>query len=180
MDRYALVIGISQYEGMQSLSKPASDAIAVEQVLKQAGWRVTCLNDRVTYDALEKALKTFLERQAAGQDALIYFTGHGFMVEESRYEQRGYLATSDCTIESEGEKIVSQRRGLSFGRLNGLIGRARLSSLVVLLDCCHGGLFVEDGLVQLVGVFSRRMREVRRRIVCLRGRCWGRWGKRAR
>jgi energy-coupling factor transporter ATP-binding protein EcfA2 len=148
MERYALVIGIGQYDGMQPLSKPAGDAIAVEQVLKRAGWRVTCLNDRVTYDALEKVLKTFLERQAAGQDALIYFTGHGFMVEESRYEQRGYLATSDCAIECEGETIVAQRRALSFSYLNGLIREARLSSLVVLLDCCHGGLFVEDGLVK--------------------------------
>jgi signal transduction histidine kinase len=148
MDRYALVIGIGQYDGMQVLSKPASDAIAVEQVLKQAGWRVTCLSDRVTYETLEKALKTFLERQAAGQDALIYFTGHGFMVEESRYEQRGYLATSDCAVDYDGETIIAQRKALSFSYLNGLIRDARLSSLVVLLDCCHGGLFVEDGLVQ--------------------------------
>jgi uncharacterized protein YjbI with pentapeptide repeats len=147
MERYALVIGIGQYDGMDDLSKPGGDAIAFQQVLKNAGWRVTCLNNRVTYDALEKALKTFLERQAAGQDALIYFTGHGFMVEESCYEQRGYLATSDCAIDSVGEKIVAQRKALSFSYLNGLIREARLSSLVVLLDCCHGGLFVEDMLV---------------------------------
>ncbi|NJM46862.1 MAG: hypothetical protein HC860_12490, partial [Alkalinema sp. RU_4_3] len=148
MDRYALIIGIGQYEGMQSLSKPAGDAIAVAQCLEQAGWRVRRLSDRVTGKDLESALTEFLERQAVGQDALIYFTGHGFMVEESEDDRRGYLATSDCAIELEGEKIVSQRRGLSFGRLNGLIGRARLGSLVVLLDCCHGGLFVEDGLVK--------------------------------
>ena len=148
MDRYALVIGISQYEGMDALTKPAGDAIALAQVLTQAGWRVTCLSDRVTYEVLENALKTFLERQAARQDALIYFTGHGFTVEESEDDRRGYLAMSDCTIDFEKGAIVSQRRGLSFTRLNGLIGRAQLSSLVVLLDCCHGGLFVEDGLVK--------------------------------
>jgi hypothetical protein len=32
MDRYALVIGIGSYEAMVALSKPAGDAIAVEQV----------------------------------------------------------------------------------------------------------------------------------------------------
>lgn len=148
MDRYALVIGINQYEGMDALAKPAGDAIAFAQVLTQAGWRVTCLSDRVTGEVLENELKTFLERQAARQDALIYFTGHGFTVEESEDDRRGYLATSDCTIDFEKGAIVSQRRGLSFTRLNGLIGRAQLSSLVVLLDCCHGGLFVEDGLVK--------------------------------
>jgi uncharacterized protein YjbI with pentapeptide repeats len=148
MERYALVIGIGQYDGMQPLSKPAGDAIAVADCLKQAGWRVTRLGDRVTGAVLEDALREFLEQQAVGQDALIYFTGHGFMVEESEDDQRGYLASSDCGVEYDGKKIVGQRRGLSFGRLNGLIGRARLSSLVVLLDCCHGGLFVEDGLVK--------------------------------
>lgn len=148
MDRYALVIGIGQYDGMPSLSKPAGDAIALQKVLDSAGWRVRCLSDRVDGKTLEAALTEFLERQAVGQDALIYFTGHGFMVEESEDDRRGYLATSDCTIELEGDTIVSQRKGLSFSRLNGLIHRARLSSLVVLLDCCHGGLFVEDGLVK--------------------------------
>ncbi|MGI0494608.1 pentapeptide repeat-containing protein [Alkalinema pantanalense CENA528] len=148
MDRYALVIGIGQYDGMASLSKPAGDAIALKQKLEANDWRVKCLSDRVDGKTLEAALTEFLERLAVGQDALIYFTGHGFMVEESEDDRRGYLATSDCTIEVEAEKIVSQRRGLSFSRLNGLIQRARLSSLVVLLDCCHGGLFVEDGLVK--------------------------------
>jgi signal transduction histidine kinase len=148
MERYALVIGIGQYDGMDNLSKPAGDAIALSQVLAAASWRVNCLGDRVTGAELEAALVEFLERQAVGQDALIYFTGHGFMVEESEDDRRGYLATSDCEIDSEAGRILSQRRGLSFSRLNGLIGRARLSSLVVWLDCCHGGLFVEDGLVK--------------------------------
>jgi signal transduction histidine kinase len=148
MERYALLIGIGQYDGMDNLSKPAGDAIALSQVLAAASWRVNCLGDRVTGAELEAALVEFLERQAVGQDALIYFTGHGFMVEESEDDRRGYLATSDCEIDAEAGRILSQRRGLSFSRLNGLIGRARLSSLVVWLDCCHGGLFVEDGLVK--------------------------------
>ncbi|MBE9030659.1 pentapeptide repeat-containing protein [filamentous cyanobacterium LEGE 11480] len=149
MERYALLVGIGQYhDSLGHLSKPAGDAIALKQVLEQADWRVNCLSGVVTQKELDEALKEFLERQAANQDALIYFTGHGFMVEESEDDRRGYLGTSDCGVEFEGETIVSQRRGLSFGRLNGLIQRANLSSLVVLLDCCHGGLFVEDGLVK--------------------------------
>ncbi len=148
MDRYALVIGISQYEGMDDLSKPQGDAIALQQVLEKADWRVTCLSDRVTFNDLETALKTFLERQAAGQDALIYFTGHGFMVEPNEDDRQGYLATSDCQVKFAEATIVAQESGLSFKRLNGLIQRAQLSSLVVLLDCCHGGLLVEDGLVK--------------------------------
>ena len=130
-----------------NLTKPAGDAIALQKVLEQSGWRVKCLSGAVPQKVLDGALQEFLERQATNQDALIYFTGHGFMVEESD-DRRGYLGTSDCVVEFEEETIVGQRRGLSFSRLNGLIQRASLSSLVVMLDCCHGGLFVEDGLVK--------------------------------
>jgi WD40 repeat protein len=151
MDRYALVIGISEYtSGLNKLSKPETDAIAVAERLRSAGWHVQCLKGYVTYDNLETSLREFLERQVVRQDALIYFTGHGFTVEESKYEKRGYLATSDCEIAYKDRAIITQKRGLSFSHLNGLIQDANLSSLVVLLDCCHSGLFVDDGLMKQI------------------------------
>jgi uncharacterized caspase-like protein len=147
MDRYALLIGISQYDGMQDLSKPASDAIAVADYFRKEGWLVERLPDYVTCETLKTKLKTFLQKQAKGQDALIYFTGHGFIEEKSEYERYGYLATSDCQIDMQEGVIVSQQRGISFTYLNGLIKDAQLSSLVVLLDCCHAGSFFKEKLL---------------------------------
>gem|GEM_PF-2186167 len=77
--------------------------------------------DRVDYGKLDTELRKFL-KQAANQDALIYFTGHGFTVEESEFDQRGYLATSSCKVNLKGKQIISQEEGLSCNKLNGLPG----------------------------------------------------------
>ncbi|MBW4473514.1 MAG: caspase family protein [Stenomitos rutilans HA7619-LM2] len=79
MKRYALVIGIGKYANLNELSKPASDAQAVAEVLKKHGdfQEVTLLNGIkaklgwVEYDTLGVKLTKFL-KQAATQDPLLY------------------------------------------------------------------------------------------------------------
>jgi len=61
----------------------------------------------------------------------------------------GYLATSDCAIAIDASKqIIIQDGGIALASLNTLIRQADLSSLVVLLDCCHSGDFLERNLVE--------------------------------
>ncbi|HEY9604950.1 MAG TPA: caspase family protein [Allocoleopsis sp.] len=171
MARYALVIGIAEYTSpLKRLSKPATDAEAVAQRLKQHDnfQEVKLLNaevtpkgkvqGRVTREKLEQALTIFLQEQAAKGEALIYFTGHGITVSESLGAKRGYLATSDCLIEAEGNQIIEQRRAIALDSLNTLIRNSDLSSLVVLLDCCHSGYFLERNLVEqtLTAFMSRK------------------------
>ncbi len=145
MARYALVVGIGEYDYLSSLSKPMRDAEAMRAVL-QAGnqFEVTLLNERVTRDRLREALETLLLKRGKNSDVLIYFTGHGFTAGEDEDEAQGYLATQDCRVELERNQVLSARKGFSFQSLNGLIARAKLSSLVMLLDCCHGGSFIES------------------------------------
>ncbi|WP_008312329.1 caspase family protein [Leptolyngbya sp. PCC 6406] len=155
MPRYALIVGIGHYHVLQNLSKPEGDAQTVHDLLKQQGDfdHIHLLNhstvpDGVTFEVLNDALVTLLEKRADRSEVLIYFTGHGFMAGETADDREGYLATGDCQVEMDGDAILSQRRGLSFKRLNKLVGRSKASSLVMLLDCCHGGYFIEDGLVK--------------------------------
>jgi hypothetical protein len=163
MKRYALVIGIGKYANLNELSKPASDAQAVAEVLKKHGdfQEVILLNGSkakpgwVDYDVLDAELTKFL-KQAANQDALIYFTGHGFTLEESRFVKRGYLATSSCKVKFKDKRIISQEEGFAFDDLNGLVQEANLSSLLMLMDCCHSGFLIEDDLVkQSLQAFSK-------------------------
>lgn len=161
MKRYALVIGIGEYDSpsLGKLSKTANDAKAVAEVLRQRGnfQDVTLLNNSVVnkqkvlgwvnYETLNAELTKFLE-QAKTQDALIYFTGHGFTVEEDEFEKRGYLATSNSQVKLKGKQIIWQEAGFSFSKLNALIQKANLSSLLMLLDCCHSGFLIEDDLVK--------------------------------
>jgi hypothetical protein len=165
MKRYALVIGIAEYSssGLSKLEKPPVDAEAVARILEQYGdfqevkrlpenWisRDCCEVGRtkLTGEMLTEALRKFLLEQAVNSEALIYFSGHGIPVFNSLDEENeGFLATSDCNVEFKGNQIVSQQNGISLRGLNKLIDKSKVSSLVVILDCCHAGYFLDKDLV---------------------------------
>jgi hypothetical protein len=174
MARYALVIGIPEYQSpFAPLPKTINDAEAVAQLLEQYGnfqevkrlparWNQAknCYEVEargVTGTELGQDLRTLLLEQAVKSEVLIYFTGHGFTVSDYLGQSKGYLATSDCAIEVDGSQIIEQRRGIALDSLNHLIRASDLSSLVVLLDCCHGGYFLERNLVeQTLTTFSSK------------------------
>jgi WD40 repeat protein len=151
MARYALVVGITDYTNqLSNLTKPATDAKAVEEVLKAHGdfEDIAVLKGKVSTTKLAEALKTLLQQQAVKNEALIYFTGHGITVSDSLGTQQAYLATSDLTIVTQGKEIIEQTGGINLLSLNNLIRNSELSSLVVLLDCCHSGEFLERNLIE--------------------------------
>ncbi|MEH2333359.1 nSTAND1 domain-containing NTPase, partial [Nostoc sp.] len=161
MARYALVVGITDYTNqLFNLTKPATDAEAVAQVLEAHGdfEDIAVLKGKVSTTKLAEALKTLLQQQAVKNEALIYFTGHGIPVSSSLGRPQAYLATSDLTIFKEDTKIVGQKGGISLAELNELIKDSDLSSLVVLLDCCHSGEFLERNLIEktLTAFISQR------------------------
>jgi uncharacterized caspase-like protein/DNA-binding CsgD family transcriptional regulator/energy-coupling factor transporter ATP-binding protein EcfA2 len=159
MARYALVIGIARYDHFRNLDKAATDAAAIAQVLEQRGdfYKVDRLpkrwvadqnryevadNKRVTADELFNAVKTFLQ-EAEKQEVLIYFAGHGFRVASRAGRQRGFLAASDSTADGRNAIALDDD-------FNTLLDQANLSSLVVLLDCCHAGALLEADLTRQV------------------------------
>ncbi|AVH73416.1 nSTAND1 domain-containing NTPase [Nostoc sp. 'Lobaria pulmonaria (5183) cyanobiont'] len=161
MARYALVVGITDYTNqLSNLTKPATDAEAVERVLKAYGdfEDIAILKGKVSTTKLAEALKTLLQQQAVKNEAVIYFTGHGITVSDSLGTQQAYLATSDLTIVTQGDQIIEQTGGISLLSLNSLIRDSDLSSLVVLLDCCHSGEFLERNLIEktLTAFISQR------------------------
>jgi len=157
MARYALVIGINDYDDrnfLPSLSKPAKDAEAVAQFLEKtrtfanvkrlpnrwidAEKRYEVVPGKVTKDKVLEALKEILSgEQTENQEVLIYFSGHGFCLTNDIGDRETYLATSDS--QRDGQKAISLERGL-----NRLLHRSNLSNLVVMLDCCHAGALLPE------------------------------------
>ena len=166
MARYALVIGIAQYQTshLKALPKAATDAEVVARVLEVHGeYTVTRLPHRgnaetqryevapqksVSADEVCEALQTLLLERGTKSDVLIYFAGHGLTFFDNLGEKKGVLATSDCQVEMVGKKVVNYKHGIDLSSLNRLIEKSDLSSLVMLLDCCHSGYFLESQLVQ--------------------------------
>ena len=152
MARYALVVGIAEYDSgyLKNLSKPVGDAEAMAALLDQHGQceRVTVLKGQVTTSALSTALKTLLMEQAAKNEAIAYFTGHGVTVTDAFGNAQGYLATSDCDLVVENDQPIEQSKALAFSSLNRLIQGADLSNLVMVLDTCHSGDFIERAVME--------------------------------
>lgn len=153
MARYALVIGIAQYNNplLRSLSKTETDAEAVAQVFKKYGnYGVTLLKGKVTAEEVNCKLTTLLLEQAVDNEALIYFTGHGIkgLAEaDTLAPEKGYLAASDCEVIKNAEKW-NVRRGIGLESLNTLIQQSNLKNLVVILDSCYSGEFLERTLLE--------------------------------
>ncbi len=162
MVKFALIIAIPQYDNFKPLPKTTQDGETIAQQLRTYGdYRITRLPakgnadtadyemkaGRVTVDQLYDTLKLFLNEIAKGQAALIYFTGHGFTCDRFD-EQEGFLATSNTQVTVENKKIVDQTNGFPLTRLASLIQKANLSELVLLLDCCHSGNFIETRLMR--------------------------------
>ena len=152
MTRYALVIGIQKYDsGFDDLQKPVEDAEAIAQVLEKYGnfhppiqrepctWNSQLERHEVTPGTLNgselvPAIHKFLDR-IAGHEALIYFSGHGDVVQDILGKQSGYLVASD------GSEIP-------LTGLIELIVQAKWSNLTLLLDCCYSGIVLEQNHMQ--------------------------------
>ncbi|MBW4504100.1 MAG: caspase family protein [Scytonema hyalinum WJT4-NPBG1] len=157
MARYALVIGIANYNNFRKqLPKAVTDAENIARVLREHGgfevqplpakliesenrWYVAP-DKKLTGKELGSALRKFLLEKAKNHEALIYFAGHGFEAATLTGQQKGYLATSDCT--SDGQNAIA------FDDFNDLIRESQLASLVVLLDCCYAGSFLENSFLR--------------------------------
>ncbi|MEB3360159.1 MAG: caspase family protein, partial [Synechococcales bacterium] len=167
MARYALIIGITEYTGsFKSLETPVHNANAIADILDQHGDfnQVKRLPFRreagqkdlgkvirkpLLNETLVREIQQFLQ-DADGSDVLIYYSGHGFTrLDQLSQAREGYLAPSDCQVEQNiTGQIIAEKNGISLFGLNNLINRYTFNSLVVILDCCNAGAFLESSMVR--------------------------------
>jgi energy-coupling factor transporter ATP-binding protein EcfA2 len=157
--RYALIIGIQDYQQIAPLTKTREDARSMADFLRATGdfQDVFVVRSDATQKDLVAALKRFQE-QARGNDALVYFTGHGFgLVDELTDGVTGYLAAVDTRVVTTGNRVTAQQDGIPLASLGALLEQGDFSSLVMLLDACHSGLLLERGAIeQGLAVFNRQ------------------------
>jgi Caspase domain len=157
MTQYALVIGITQNnKPIRTLEQSDTGARKIAEMLENHGdyHRVELLIDpkKTTCKALVDNIRKFVEKTAKGHHALIYYTGHGFQQKNLFGKTETFLAPSDCRWDVDANNevkfdadglIEKHENGLPLTLLSELLVDAELSSLVMMLDCCHSGDLLE-------------------------------------
>jgi TPR repeat protein len=125
--RVALIVGVSKYDKVPSLTNPAKDAKLVQATLQKLGFQVTVLNDPTRLQLLE-GLGEF-EAAAKGSDAaVIYYAGHGAMIDGVNYLlPKDAVATSKTTLGASSLESASLSQALQGAKTVRLI----------ILDACR-------------------------------------------
>lgn len=83
-DRVALVIGNSNYSVQPKLRNPVTDAVAIAEQLRGAGFKVTLGTD-LTFDNMRRTINKFAVTLPQAKAALVFFAGHGVQVDGENY-----------------------------------------------------------------------------------------------
>ena len=147
MGAYALLLGISEFTDprLAKLNAPKGDVEALAGVLKDPERGafdsvITCIDQDV--QAIRDQLVALLDQRAPDDMVLLYYSGHGIVTKG----QRLFLATGQTNFDRP------QARSLSALEMRDMLEQSRAGKQVVILDCCHSGVFVDGakGVVQTV------------------------------
>jgi protein O-mannosyl-transferase len=140
---HALIIGISKYQNVQSLSFADADAYNFyKYLISQAGGSIDSnnikllLNEKATSANIFAALDWLLEVTKEGETDVIYFSGHGDL-ENKTITQSGFLLASDAP---KSCYMAGGTIGLYYLQtyLNTLIDRNK-AKVILISDACKSG-----------------------------------------
>lgn len=148
--RYAVVIGIDDYvEKALDLRYCVNDAISMQDTLSKFGYSTIALHDRCeseeqrpTLFSLRAALAKLKGRFAPDELLLVYFAGHGRLVDGKPFLMARDSRVSDPTT-----------TGLPLSDLEAAMRASGSRRLLLILDACHAGVDIgRDGTSSAQGI----------------------------
>jgi tetratricopeptide (TPR) repeat protein len=131
--RVALVIGNSAYQNVQALPNPARDADAIADSFRKVGFQSVQVEHDLTREQLTKALRKFEDVAATANWAVIYYGGHGIVI-----NGENYLVPVDAKLFSDRDVLDE---AVALNRvLVAMEGAKKLRML--LLDACRDNPFL--------------------------------------
>ena len=126
--RIALVIGNSSYRPGYELRNPVADARAVSRILSDLGFKVTTVMDTDLATA-QRALDAFVPQGIAAEAAVIFYAGHGAMV-----NGRNFMLPVDFSMSSFDE---IDKEALDTERLMQTLSSTHAGVKLLLFDACR-------------------------------------------
>lgn len=147
-NRYAIVIGNSDYSAVPDLPNAYADARVMAQFFKAQGYDVKHHED-ITKRGFEDVLRRVLFDVNDDTEVVVFFAGHGFQI-----GSENYLVPVDADLDTIYDVPFE---AVSLGSLVGIVGaRARLQ--IVILDSCRDNPFAGKAVLTQIG---NELRETR-------------------
>jgi uncharacterized caspase-like protein len=142
MSKYALLIGVSQYEeaeGFKPLPSATEDVKAMQRMLLQQGEfpsdQVFCL-ENPSKRALEESLYRLFNQRKSGDLLLFFFSGHGVRHQTGEL----YFAIPETRKDENG---IVEHTAIAASELHKRMERSASETQVLVLDCCFSGAFAK-------------------------------------
>lgn len=133
--RVALVIGNGAYTSVPALPNPGSDARAVADALRAAGFRTVHLDNDLGAGAMRERLNAFSVESSKADWAVVYYAGHGIEVSGTNY-----LIPVDAKLKTDRSV---QFEAVPLESVLASVESARKLRLVI-LDACRDNPFLRD------------------------------------
>ncbi len=135
--RLALVIGNDSYQHVGALTNARSDAKAVADELKAAGFDEVTLKQDLTQKMMEAALRDLKAHVAGGDDVVFYFSGHGV-----QFGGSNYLIPVDMTADNEAQVTDD---AVPLQRILNDLNDAKANFSLAIIDACRTNPFKDSG-----------------------------------
>jgi len=138
MAKYALLIGVSNYEGLNNLPGAQKDIEEMQRILQNPDIgnfdEVILLHNPSDPTVMQVAIQTLFSDREKDDLLLLYFSGHGIIDNKEKL----YLAT--CKT----HKNLFEATTVPASFVHGIINKSKSKRQVVILDCCYSGAFAKD------------------------------------
>ncbi len=131
---YALVVGNRNYLSLDQLETPVNDAREIASILENRyGFQVQLLIDADRLD-LMRAINDLHERLGEEDNLLVYYAGHGTLIDIGRQRDTGYWLPINADPPPNDSFWVPNEF------ITNHLGRFKARRVLVIADSCYGGL----------------------------------------
>ncbi len=127
-ERYAFVVGMTDYTTLRPLKNAVQDARLMAKTLEDVGFTVE-LVENLPKAELEARLTAFRRSISPGATVLVYFAGHGI-----QYSDENYLIPADADIQDTVDLPLTS---LSTKNVLEQLYASKAESVILVLDACR-------------------------------------------